>query len=100
MFRPLFRENKTGKQIIGNNKPEIICGYQYAFSGDTWYVPHNIGTTDFLLEIIKNDGEIIKFYDLNNISENEFTISFSEIVTGKLNVLFYKESKFCNLPFM
>lgn len=96
MFRPLFKEFKKGKFLIGNNDYYSLCGFQYSLNNrSSAIISHNNNTLYFLIEVIINN-EIINNYDLYIIDENNIKVDFGSNVNAIINILFYRFNVKCD----
>lgn len=98
MFKPLYKEFKKGKLVLGNAQAYSLCGYQYTlFNTMTWTLAHNTGSLDFLLNVISND-EIINDYELTILDHNTIKLDFNEPKSGLVNILIYNNNDYCTTP--
>lgn len=97
MFRPLFKEYKTGKYLIGNNEFYSLCSFQYELiNKSSGIISHNNNTIFFLIEVII-DNTIVKNYDLIILDENNIRIDFHSNVNAIINLLFYRFKEKCEI---
>ena len=92
MFRPLFREFKTGKLLMGTNPEYSLCGNQYDFENvSTFTIEHNLDSLNFLLNVIIDD-EMVTDYKTTILNKSSIKLDFNEARTGIVNLLVYNET--------